>query len=360
MSELAKKYMEGLSLRELAKLFNIHYLTVRNRLIKEGIQLRQDKHKNKAERVLELHKQGLSARKIAFQLGMSHPTVSSLLKFKPSNDPLDKLCKFLNSHGFNFHLEECGIHDKIKKFSIYYVSFSSQRDRKYCRELQKRTEFDSFVFFQDEWFLREKQIKEFLLSKLGKFNRKIFARKCKIMEVDRKEAVQFISANHIQSTKDPAIINFGLFLEAELLGLVQLRKHHRNSIDVTISRVCFLAGAQVVGGFSRLVKYSTDWCFRNNYDKVITWSDNRFTNGNSYLMAGFQLDKQHPPDYSYIKLGENKRKSKQSTRKKKIGAPPEVTEWKFMEEMGYARIWDSGKKKFLMTGQTNLPAGNSV
>src|SRR5208283_3661887 len=103
----------------------------------------------------------------------------------------------------------------------------------------------------------------------------------------------------------------------------------RNNKDVVLSRLCFKTGVQVIGGASKLIKHSIS---DEGYQKVITWSDNRWSNGKVYPQCGFVLDKELGPDYCYIKNGIMK--PKQSMKKKSIKCPPNMTEKEYCESLG--------------------------
>jgi hypothetical protein len=63
---------------------------------------------------------------------------------------------------------------------------------------------------------------------------------------------------------------------------------------------------------------------------------------------GFILEKELAPDYSYVLLSNPKiRIPKQKMKKKNINCPKNKTESEFTKELGYSRIWDCGKKRWV-------------
>lgn len=268
------------------------------------------------------------------------------------NNTIQEISNWLNELGLSTNIKDGIIHSEEKSIAIHYCDFKTQlkADPKYNYKLYKKYlegGTNLFTIFEDEWVCRKEQVKNFITAKLGIFKRKIYARQCEIKEVDKQTAAQFISNNHIQPTNNGGLINFGLFNNEELLGLVQLRTHHRNNLDITISRICFLSSFLIIGGFSRLVKHTFRWCEQNGYKRLITWSDNRWTTGQSYINSGFIKYKDLPSDYSYIRENEQNRKSKQSMSKDKIGCPKNISEREWTSNMGYSRIWDCGKIAFV-------------
>lgn len=126
------------------------------------------------------------------------------------------------------------------------------------------------------------------------------------------------------------------------LVAVMVTDKSRNSLY--LKRYC--VSARVVGGFSKLLKYVVS---NVHPQSVYTFSDNRWFDGNMYKSCGFTLEKELPPDYWYFK-GESRRWHKSHYRKSKIeGILPEETEWQAMQRLKYDRIWDCGKKKWVLT-----------
>lgn len=241
-------------------------------------------------------------------------------------------------------IEYCGIHwhtERYGRMRNYHLD-----KLKKCNEQGIRL----ITIFNDEWLYHTKQCKNFLKSVLGVQDKKIFARKCLIKEVNCESAIKFINDNHIQGSKKKALIYFGLYYEDELVGVVSISRHHRNndkSIAV-LQRLCFIDGLNIVGGSSRLFSACKDWAKKEGFSKIVSWSDNRWSEGNIYKVLGFKLEKELAPDYSYVELnGKIKRLGKQSCQKKKINCSSNKTEGEFMKEKGYSRIWDCGKKRWV-------------
>lgn len=216
-----------------------------------------------------------------------------------------------------------------------------------CKEKNIRL----ITIFEDEWAERSDQVKNFIKSVLNIHNKKIYARKCSIKEVDKKTASDFLEKYHIQG-KTSLRIAFGLYYEEELLGMVTGNQHHRKSDEFTLNRLVFKDEVQIPGGASRLLKNLLNYAKENGYKKVISWSDNRWSEGNVYKKCGFELEEDLPPDYSYY-VGKGKRQSKQSNKKDKLlkkGAKgtAKSTEKELSLSLGYSRIWDCGKKRWVI------------
>lgn len=243
----------------------------------------------------------------------------------------------------NYAFEYCGLY-------WHNENSPSPRDRNYhftkfskCRDNGIRL----FTIFSDEWETRQDQVKDFIASALGIFERKFFARKLVVKEIENSVAKKFYDDYHIQGRDSNSQISAGLFAAEELVGVMTFGKHHRKAeMDVfTLSRLCYKNGVSVVGGASKLFCFLVE---RTKTKKVISWSDNRWSRGNVYLKMGFTEECQLPPDYSYVKTTTTRyRMSKQSQAKKKSGCPNGKTELEWANERGLSRIWDCGKIRWV-------------
>lgn len=205
------------------------------------------------------------------------------------------------------------------------------------------------MIYEDEWLDRQEQVKNLLKSVLNVYDKKTFARKCEVREVTKKECNEFLELYHIQGKVSNIKASYGILYDNELLGCISLGFHHRNNQQLVLNRLCFKDGVQVVGGASRLFKPCIQYAKDNGFDKIISWSDNRYSQGNVYIKLGFILEKELKPDYSYINMKNTKqgKLSKQSCKKKNIDCPEGKTEKEWMNECGYSRIWDCGKLRWI-------------
>lgn len=245
----------------------------------------------------------------------------------------------------NLGIEYCG---------LYWHTEAQEKHRTYHYDKMKSCEEQGvrlITIFEDEWTNRQTQVKNFLKSVLGIHSKKVYARKCSIKQVDKNTAKSFLESNHIQG-KTIFLVAFGIFFDNELLGLVTGNKHHRQGHQnkFVLNRLVFKDEVQVVGGSSRLLKHLIEYAKQNNYEKLISWSDNRWSQGNVYKKVGFDLIEDLGPDYSYV-TPELTRQSKQSNKKKlliKKGADGDMsmTEKELALTLGYSRIWDCGKKNW--------------
>lgn len=188
-------------------------------------------------------------------------------------------------------------------------------------------------FWEDEWRDKTEIVKSVVLNKLGICQRRIFARKCTLKELDQKIASNFLKENHLQGSCH-FFSALGLFFEGELVIAATFSNHHRNVQKLPVlSRVATAKNTVVVGGLSKLLKGAPK--------ELITWSDNRYTYGEVYEKLGFKVDERLNPDYQYVK-GKN-RFSKQSLRKTENEKSLGITEKELRLAEGYRLLYDAGK-----------------
>lgn len=238
-------------------------------------------------------------------------------------------------------IEYCGLRWHSEQF---------QKNKNYHYDKMKKCQEKGvhlITIFEDEWLERKDQVKNHLLSVLGKTCIKIGARKTEIREVSKKEALQFLQQTHIQGGIRLEIA-FGLYYQSELVGIITGSKHHRQSQDkvFVLNRMSFKHGTSINGGASKLLKRLMSYAKDAGYSKIISWSDNRWSEGNVYNKVGFLLTQELKPDYFYVK--NQTRISKQSCQKKDLLKNGGIgnTELEMAKSLGYSRIWDCGKKRW--------------
>ena len=276
----------------------------------------------------------------------------SLLKFISDNydgEIIKSDRKVLNGKELDIYLPELKI---AFEFNGLYWHSELYKDNKYhLNKTNKCLESDIQLIhiWEDDWDLRPDIVKSIILNKLG-VSERIWARKCKIKEVDNKDVREFLIKNHIQGFVGSKI-KLGLYHNGELVSLMtfgSLRKslgQKSKEGDWELLRFCNKIGYSVVGGASKLFKY-----FLNNFkvNEVISYSDNSRGIGNLYKQLNFKFIRDTQPNYYYIVDGV--RSHRFNFRKDvlvKEGFDESKTEVQIMTERGYYRICDSGNKKWI-------------
>ena len=204
----------------------------------------------------------------------------------------------------------------------------------------------------EDWIKRTPNIVEsILLSKLGIYKEKIYARKCIIREVNSKICNQFLDNNHIQGRSN-ASLHYGLYYNNELVSIMTFSRSRvgvgKNEDAWELVRFCSKLYTQVIGGADKLFKY-----FLKTYNpsKVISYSSNDISNGGLYEKLKFHQEGPYNTAYWYIQEGSFERFHRYNFRKDKLKEmgynTNNLTEREIMESLPYNRIYDSGTKRWV-------------
>ena len=173
------------------------------------------------------------------------------------------------------------------------------------------------------------------------------ARKCKIQEINKTIAEDFLNKYHIQGYVTSTIY-YGAFYNDELLGIMTFLKEKEGMWNLT--RFTTNYHYSIPGLANKIFKYFVE----NNEGEIVevkTFLDRRWSHSdvNVYDRMGFVLEETLRPDYRYVV--NNERKHKFGFRKnilhKKYGLPLTMTEREMCQELGFERIWDCGLRKYV-------------
>ena len=201
--------------------------------------------------------------------------------------------------------------------------------------------------FQDEWLCKQDIVKDRIKYLLGIYDKKIYARKCIVKEIDSKTSNKFLEQNHLQG-KDNAKIRYGLFYENELVSVMTFGKPRFNkNFNYELLRFASNIGYKVVGGASKLLN-----AFQRQYrGSIISYADRRYSNGKLYEAIGFELIGKSQPNYFYVK-GTQKlsRYQCQKNKLKKLldNFDEKLSENENMQLNGYNKIYDCGNLVYIL------------
>ena len=205
----------------------------------------------------------------------------------------------------------------------------------------KKKGINLITIFSDTWADRKEQIKQTLAVKLGKADKskRIYARKCKVQQVDNSVAHRFVELNSMLDYRE-STINYGLYYQEQLVAVMSFLQEESNQYQLTQ----YVNGNQVVGGASKLLSH-----FNTHYNptKLFTISDNEVTDGKLFETLGFKFVKDIKPDYWYYHCKKDIRYSSKEINLeelRKLGFAEEFTEEEITDEMDLLRVWDCGKK----------------
>ena len=199
--------------------------------------------------------------------------------------------------------------------------------------------------WEDDLDLKFDIIKSQINSLIG-LNKKIFARKCTVREVNTKEYKTFLDDCHIQGSVTSQI-RIGLYFEDDLVGIMGFNKTEgRKKMELggyNLNRFCNKRGFNIVGGASKLLNFFV----KNNYVKrIVSYADKDWSVGNLYETLGFYNVSDGRSDYKYIVNGCRVHKSRYKKDKLNLEDKTKTTESQEMAKRGIYRIYDCGKLKY--------------
>lgn len=240
-------------------------------------------------------------------------------------------------NGLYWHSEDVLLYNGKSKISDYLK-------RKKAQEIGIRY----VAIFEDEWLNKKEIVKSRISNILKQTQHVIYARKCQILPVESKDASLFCEKNHIQG-KGRSNIRYGLYYNTELVSLMTFSKNNlsRKIIDWEINRFCSKLNTNVVGAASKLFKH---FIKTHSPSQVISYSDNRWSDGNLYKTIGFEFKQETKPNYWYMIPNSIARIHRFNLRKTSKDRK-DISEMQLRSNEGFKRIWDCGSTKWLWTNK---------
>ena len=206
-------------------------------------------------------------------------------------------------------------------------------------------------FWEDNIMFKPEIVENIILSTLGIYERRIYARQCEIRHIQSKQAREFLDKHHLQGNIN-ASIRYGLFFNDELVEVMTFGKP-RKVVNLATSekdsyelyRLCSKSGVQIIGGASKLFKR---FIKEFNPKKVISYANKEISNGGVYKCLGFSREKDSKPGYSYFIRGEATRQNRFKFTKQRIDDGTGRTEEQIMrEDYKASKCYDCGQMRFI-------------
>lgn len=205
--------------------------------------------------------------------------------------------------------------------------------------------------FEDEWKYSRDIVKSRIKQILKvKSDNTIYARKVTITPIDYKTCSDFLDNNHLQG-KDNSKIRYGAYNGTELVAVITFKpSNYTKGGDGSImelNRFAVKRGFHIPGIASKLfTRFVRDY----SPERVLSYADRRWSEGNVYKQLGFEYNGQTPPDYWYFLPNEAIRYHRSNFMKHslvKSGESSAKTEREIMESRGYLRIYDCGSTRWI-------------
>lgn len=326
--QLQSLYIKGLTCEEIANQLSTTKSTVSRWLKIHQIQTRDSNSYERKVKRISKEENTLYEYILSIYNGEVKQSNRSILKGKELDIYIpDKKIAIEYNGLYSHYYRPDERNESLIKGSSYHLNKTIECKKQGIQLLQ---------FYSDEWNYKQDIVKSIISSKL-RLNKSVYARQCNKIIVDVNIKNKFLNDNHIQG-EDKSRIKLGLEYNGELICLMTFCKSRFNrNYEWELSRFCTKKGYNVVGGFSRLLKW-----FKDSYTgSIVSYADRRYSQGDVYLKNGFNVIKVNKPSYYYVDNNCLKRFNRMKFQKKLIGAY-DCTEYEKARELGYNKIYDCG------------------
>lgn len=125
-------------------------------------------------------------------------------------------------------------------------------------------------------------------------SRRLYARKCQVVELDKETTDKFLRDSHLQGTCKCQTVRLGLTHNDELVEIMTFGKPRYNrKFEWELIRLCTLPSTSVVGGPSKLFSHFVKKC---NPKSVLSYCDRSKFTGKVYQSIGMTLADEGTPN----------------------------------------------------------------
>jgi len=195
-----------------------------------------------------------------------------------------EITNFINSIESKFEILPWGV--LLEQRSVAFVLHSiTKKD-----ELQIRLPQNLHLvhIWEDQWANKKEIVKSRITSLFGK-SKTVFARKTKVVKLNKIELLDFLNQNHLNEPANSKH-KYGLVAGNELVAVSAFSAScpiHRNGVvykSHQLVRFCNKNGITVVGGLSKLIAH---FIKMHNPEDIMSYADLDWSNGKSYIRLGF-------------------------------------------------------------------------
>lgn len=148
---------------------------------------------------------------------------------------------------------------------------------------------ECIFLYEDYWFLKKEIVQNRLKSK-WQLSERVFARKCQIKRIQKKECEHFLNQHHLFGYAS-AYYKFALIKENEIEAVMCFSKGRKMNdaelpyFSFELIRFASKSGTTVIGGFSKLLQH---FIKELKPDHIMTYIDKNWSDANNYQKFGFK------------------------------------------------------------------------
>lgn len=238
-----------------------------------------------------------------------------------------------------------------KKIAIQYNDLYWHSEKHKSRNYHHNASTESalkgialFHIFSDDWRTKKQIILSMIQHRLGASTNQVYARSCKIVQVDAIKRKEFFTRCHLDGDT-ASMAAFGLEVNNRLVAVVSLRRpFHKKWNDCSeIARYATELNVSVIGGLSRLITVAKSWAKNKGYSRLMSYVDGRIGYGAGYLLAGFTIFGTTSPSFWWTDYYERYNRFKYRADKKR-----NMSERAVAEEACVVRIYGCANSIMLM------------
>ncbi len=199
-----------------------------------------------------------------------------------------------------------------------------------------------------DFFWNDLRKQDILKSKIKHYlnlDTKIYARKCIIKEISKKDAKLYLEENHLEGFgfqyKNSKY--YGMYYNNNLVMVSSLGQYYDQSAKIfknKLQRICTLKGHTVVGGISKLSKYMINDIGNFTYQITLMTGGSSLFNFKDYTLIKPRYFWVNPNTLEYYYRNSTQKNLLEKNFKESL--LPEDTENTYMERLGYLKIYDNG------------------
>lgn len=204
--------------------------------------------------------------------------------------------------------------------------------------------------FDVDWENNQEKIKNYLKDLIVP-PIKLYARKCVLRKITKKEANEFFDSYHLQGKTNSSSINYGLFYQDELVSVMGFGnvRYHKKSDEYELYRYCVKAGYTILGGAQKLLKnFETEYVPK----RLVSYSDNDYFTGKIYEQLGFVFVKQCPLSYFWFYKNQEVKREACQVKKLKVKYPELYEQAQSAKNKEDYIMFELGAKKVYRAGNT--------